>query len=123
MPGPTPQEAWEKVWQPILEDETGNLDDTKLKAVLFDYGALLADTSELFSYFTDDKIRDPQTPIGEVIDLADEITAELIDDGIRQIISYLFDVVAVLQGESPAKKYKQLMKELNQLYETGVSHD
>ena len=123
MTGPTPEEAWEKVWKPILEDEHGTIDDTKLKALLFDYGALLADVSELFSYFTDDRIRNPQTPIAEVIDLTDEITAGLIDDGIRQIISYLFDVVAVLQGESPAHKYKQLMKELNQLYEAGVSND
>jgi hypothetical protein len=116
---PTPDSVYEQVWKGIVEKD-GAPDFQKVKELLFDYGALLAETQFLYKYLTEGQIDDPQEPVEDVIDLADHLAAESIDLGIRSVLSHLLEELDRTSANSPEERLQTLTATINSIYEQGA---
>lgn len=114
---PTPDLAYEQVWKPLIENSPDP--EQAIKELLFDYGSMLADTSMLYTYLTEGLIENPQEPVEDVIEIADHLAAESIDQGIRDTLGLLLSLLDALQGRPLEEKYLLLVQSINELYELG----
>lgn len=119
MTTPTPDEAYEKVWKPLIEKD-GQTDYDVIKRLLFDYGYLLSTTSYLYGYLTESNIDDPQAPVEAVIEYNDNFTAATIDDGIRTVLNELLDQFERTSAEDPETRLNALVASISSIYESGA---
>ena len=116
---PTPETAWTDVWEPIIvEDGEINLDT--VKSLLFDYGACLHSNAILYPYITNSRITHPQHDVEEVIEVSDEEVANVLDDGIHQVLGNLLDTLEDVGTEPPEVQLSVLISRINALYEKPV---
>lgn len=118
MTGPTPETVYEQVWKPIVE-RGGSVDYKSIKELLFDYGALLQETSMLYAYITDNQITNPQESVDDVIEIADRLVASEVDAGIRTILGHLIDEFNSTPDQPAEIKLDALKNSINSLYELG----
>ena len=88
----TAQQVYDFVWKDKVEKD-GQIDMEAVKELLFQYGALIAATSEVYDYITDGAVVDPRTPTDIVAYYADKFTADSVDDGIRQILDDILNII------------------------------
>jgi hypothetical protein len=115
---PTPESVYEQIWKPLVE-KSGSVDFQSVKKLLFDYGALLQETSVLYAYITDNQITNPQEAVDDVIEIADRLVASEIDSGIRTVLGHLLDELNSTPDQPAEIKLDALKNSINQLYELG----
>lgn len=121
MTSPTPDSVYERLWKPMIEGSDNP--NYAVKQLLFDYGALLAETRVLYDYLTEGQINNPQTPVDEIIDLADRLAAESIDQGIRAVLHEILEELDRTSANSPEERLQTLTSTINSIYEQGLPGD
>lgn len=117
----TVDESWELLWLPMVMDN-GKMDAETVKVLLHDYGVLLNNNAILFPYLTANRIRDPQHDLEEVIQIADECTANDVDEGVRQVLDIVFDHANETVDQPAEVRLTKLLDLLSTIYEQGVEH-
>ena len=82
-------EKYETFWKQLVEDADGNINMDKLKAELYDFSTLIANTSKVYCHVTGGSASHPLTDPDVIIALADDECNKLIALEIKETESAL----------------------------------
>ncbi len=116
------QEQVDKIYRLAWENELGNENQYpfEIKAHLVDYAGLLAQTSQLYSHLTDDKISDPYEKIDVVLKETNAYTASVLDEGILHVLTSVLDHITQSAGQDSDERVESIADFVADMIEKGM---
>lgn len=107
-----PDEVYELIWKPSVENEDGTLNVQAVKETLYSFGAMLHNNQILYTYLTDGEIEDPFTNPEEVMEAADKFAASVVDDSIAAFATEINDTAQQIEDR------EQRLSFIEEIFET-----
>lgn len=107
-----PDEVYELIWKPSVENEDGTLNVQAVKETLYSFGAMLHNNQILYTYLTDGEIEDPFTNPEEVMEAADKYAASVVDDSIAAFATEINDTAQQIEDR------EQRLSFIEEIFET-----